>query len=234
MIDGNHVVALIPARGGSKSIPYKNLHPLGGKPLLAWPIEAGLATPAIDRVLVSTDDPRIAQVARGLGAEVIERPAELAVDTALVIDVIRQVAADVAKRGRPADIMVLLEATSPFRSPEMVMRCLERMVGEELDSIATFHAAETNPERTWRIEDGAPRPFIEGAIPWKPRQMLTPAFQLNGAVYAFRPDRLHKSEASLLFGKMGAEVVSPDDVIDIDDERDFFIAEAILRSRERA
>lgn len=234
MIDDHHIVALIPARGGSKSIPYKNLHPLGGKPLLAWPIEVGLATSAIDRVLVSTDDARIAETARSFGAEVVDRPAELATDTALVIDVIRQVAADVARGGRAIDIMVLLEATSPFRSPEMVTRCLERMIREGLDSIATFHAAAVNPERTWRIDDGKPRPFIDGAVPWKPRQMLTPAFQLNGAVYAFRPDRLPDNGVSLLYGRMGAEVISADDVIDIDDERDFFIADAILRSRQRA
>jgi CMP-N,N'-diacetyllegionaminic acid synthase len=234
LIEGNHVVALIPARGGSKSIPYKNLHALGGKPLLAWPVEVALATRAIDRVLVSTDDARIAGAARELGAEVIDRSPELASDTALVIDVIRQVAADLAPAGRSVDIMVLLEATSPFRSPEMITRCLERMVREKLDSIATFHAADINPERTWRIENGEPRPFIDGAIPWKPRQMLTPAFQLNGAVYAFRPDRLPASGASLLFGKTGAEIVSPDEVIDIDDEKDFFIADAILRSRQRA
>ena len=84
MIDGLRVVALTPARGGSKAVPYKNLHPLGGKPLLAWPVECALATPEIDRVIVSTDDDRIAAAAAGLGAEVYRRPAHLATDTALV------------------------------------------------------------------------------------------------------------------------------------------------------
>ena len=113
----------------------------------------------------------------------------------------------------------------------MVTRCLERMVRANLDSIATFHPAVINPARTWAIEDGRPRPFIDGADPWQPRQKLAPAFQLNGAVYAFRPDRLPADGTGLLFGRMGAEVVSADDVIDIDDERDFIIADAILRSR---
>ena len=86
MIDGRRVIALTPARGGSKSVPYKNLHPLGGKPLLAWPIETAKATAAIDRVIVSTDDDRIANAALQLGAEVYRRSAELASDTAVVAD----------------------------------------------------------------------------------------------------------------------------------------------------
>lgn len=234
MIDGRHVVALIPARGGSKSVVYKNLYPLGGRPLLAWPIETARATPAIDRVIVSTEDAKIAESARALGAEIHDRPNELATDTALVIDAIRHLRNQLKKAGEPADILILLEATSPFRSPGMIERCLDRLVREKLDSIATFHPTSVNPERTWRIEAGEPRPFIDGAIPWKPRQELTPAYQLNGAVYAFFLDRLPSEGTSLLFGRMGAEIVPADDVIDIDDERDFLIADAIFRSRQRA
>ena len=234
MIEGHRVVALVPARGGSKSVVYKNLHPLGGRPLLAWPIETAKATPAIDQVIVSTDDGKIAGEARQLRAEIHDRPAELATDTALVIDTIRHLRQQLKDAGKPADILVLLEATSPFRSPDMIRRCLERLVHEKLDSIATFHAIEAHPERAWRIEEGRPRPFIDGAIPWKSRQTLTPAFQLNGAVYAFWLDRLPADGASILFGRTGAEVVPADEVIDIDTERDFLIADAILRSRQRS
>ncbi len=233
MIDGIEVIACIPARGGSKSIPRKNLHPLGGKPLLAWPIETALATPEIDRVFVSTDDDEIAEVGSKLGAEIHERPPELAGDTALVIDAVRHLLAWLKSNGRPAGIGVLLEATSPFRTPELVSRCIERVARESLDSIATFSPASINPERAWRLDDNHPRPFIDGAVPWKPRQQLTPAYELNGAVYAFQADRLPADGPSFLFGRMGAEVVQADDVIDIDDERDFVIANAILRSAQR-
>lgn len=124
----------------------------------------------------------------------------------------------------------MLEATSPFRTPELVSRCLHRLVDEGLDSIATFHDAEINPERAWRISEGMPEPFIPGAVPWKPRQLLTPAYQLNGAVYAFFPDRLPAGIPNILFGKMGAEIVPADSVIDIDTLKDFVIANAILQS----
>ena len=230
MIDGRRVIALTPARGGSKSVPYKNLHPLGGKPLLAWPIATARATASIDRVIVSTDDDRIAKAAETLGAEVYRRSAELASDTAVVADTIRDLWRRLRAEGETAAIMVLLEATSPFRTPAIIERCLRRMVDERLDSIATFHEADINPERTWRIEAGAPEPFIRGAIPWKPRQLLTPAYQLNAAVYAFVPDALPADSPSILFGKMGAEILPADSVIDIDTLKDFAYANALLQS----
>lgn len=230
MINGRRVVAVTPARGGSKSVPYKNLYPLGGRPLLSWPIDCALKTPEIDRVIVSTDDDRIAEAARGFGAEVYQRPAELATDTALVADTLRQLWAQLRAEGESAEILVLLEATSPFRSPELVGRCLRRLIDEEFDSIATFHDAQMNPERAWRIDAGTPAPFIPGAIPWKPRQQLTPAYQLNGAVYAFYPDRFPPGIPNILFGRMGAEIVPADSVIDIDTLKDFVIANAILQS----
>jgi CMP-N,N'-diacetyllegionaminic acid synthase len=230
MISGQRVIALTPARGGSKAVPYKNLHPLGGKPLIAWPIETARATPAIDRTIVSTDDDRIAEVATTLGAEVYRRPAALATDTAVVADAIRDLWQRLRGEGETASILVLLEATSPFRTSGIIERCLRRMVDEQLDSIATFHEAEINPERTWRIEGGTPQPFIPGAIPWKPRQLLTPAYQLNAAVYAFRPDALPAESPSILFGRMGAEIVPADSVVDIDTLKDFAYANALLQS----
>lgn len=230
MIKGKRVIAMTPARGGSKSVPYKNLHPLGGKPLLSWPIDCALHTLEIDRVIVSTDDEKIASAAREFGAEVYHRPPELATDTALVADTIRHLWAQLRDEGERAEILVLLEATSPFRTPELVGRCLQRLVDEDLDSIATFHEADINPERTWRIAEGAPEPFISGGVPWKPRQLLTPAYQLNGAVYTFFPDRLPVGVPNILFGKMGAEIIASDSVVDIDEYKDFVIANAILQS----
>jgi CMP-N-acetylneuraminic acid synthetase len=224
------VIAVTPARGGSKTIKYKNLKELGGRPLIAWPIATAQATAEIDRVIVSTDDENIRGEAMRLGAEVYDRPHQLASDTAIVADVLRQLRDTLVSEGEPADILVLLEATSPFRTPELVRRCLARLVDESLDSIATFHVAAINPERVWKVTEGHPVPFVEGAVPWQPRQQLTPAYQLNGAVYAFFLHRLPPGSPSLLFGRAGAEVVDPSSVIDIDDERDFVIANALLES----
>ena len=230
MIGTHRVVAVTPARGGSKTVMHKNLRELGGRPLIAWPITTAKGVPEVDRVIVSTDDEHIRDAALQLGAEAYDRPTELASDTAIVADVLRHLRATLAGEGEAADILVLLEATSPFRTPELVQRCLQRLVDEQLDSIATFHTAAINPERAWRVENGSPMPFIEKAVPWKPRQLLTPAYQLNGAVYAFFLHRLPEDTPSLLFGRAGAEIVDPHSVIDIDDERDFVIANVLLQS----
>lgn len=229
MIQGERVIALIPLRGGSKSVKDKNLRPLGTKPLLAWPIETALNTPEIDRVIISTDHQPIAELGKTLGAEIYERPAALATDSALVIDVIRHLKTVLQAENEKADIMVLLEATSPFRSSAVVQRCLQRLITEKLDSIATFHEADLNPHRAWSIDNGAPTPFISGAIPWKPRQQLPEAYQLNGQVYAFRLSKLQNDSPSLLIGKMGAEIVDKNSVVDIDDEKDFTIANTLLQ-----
>jgi CMP-N,N'-diacetyllegionaminic acid synthase len=230
MISGKRVIALTPARGSSKSVRQKNIQLLGDKPLICWPISCAIQTPEIDRIIVSTDDQLIAKFAKDSGAEIYERPAELAADTSLVADTIRHLWNQLNAEGETAEIMVLLEATSPFRSPSLIRRCLERLINENLDSIATFNDANLNPERAWRIEEGMPRPYIPGAIAWKPRQSLTPAYQLNGAVYAFYPDRLPREAPNILFGNIGAEIVPVDTVIDIDTKKDLVIANALLKS----
>lgn len=208
MIEGLRVVAVIPARGGSKSIPKKNTRPLGGKPLLAWSIDAAREVLEIDRIIVSTDDAEIGRLAAKFGAEVYKRPPELATDEALVIDAIRHLISTLRAEGEPAHIMVLLEPTCPLRSIEDIRKCIWRVGGENFDSVATFKPADLNPHRSWRIVDGKPLPFISGSDPWQPRQKLPVAFQLNGAVYAFRADRLPDGINALLYGRMGAVITS--------------------------
>ena len=228
MIGNERCIAVIPARGGSKSVPLKNLHDLGGKPLLHWPIEVAKATSELDRIIVSTDHDRIAEAALSLGAEVARRPAELASDTAIVADVLRHMIAELRSEGETARYLVLLECTAPFRLPRDVRACLTRLHEERLDSVATFMEAHLNPHRAWTIEDGAPRPFIDGAIPWLPRQMLPPAWQLNGAVYAFVMDALQPDTPSILFGRSGAVLMDRERSFDIDDAQDFAVANALL------
>jgi CMP-N,N'-diacetyllegionaminic acid synthase len=232
MIKNKKIIALIPARGGSKSISYKNLQLLGNKSLLSWPIETALDISEIDHIYVSTDDKNIADEAKKFSVEIHDRPDNLASDTALVVDTIRHLKAELSAKKIGADIMVLLEATCPFRESSVVLKCLNRLIDDNLDSVATFHPAELNPERSWRVKDAIPEPFIDGAIPWKPRQLLTPAYQLNAVAYVFRLDRLPENGASLLFGRMGAEIIDSEDIIDIDTKRDFLIANCMLKNEE--
>lgn len=231
MFGGRRVIAVIPARGGSKSMHYKNLRDLGGRSLLAWAADTARSSSHVDRIIVSTDDERIASAGREIGIEVYARPAELATDTALVADALRHLWRQLKSEGEAADIFVLLECTSPFRSAQLVDRCIEKLVRDEFDSVATFQEALLNPERAWRIVDGLPEPFIPGTVPWKPRQTLTPAFQLTGAVYAFRPEVFPQDTPSILFGKVGAEIVSDEPFVDIDTEQDLRFANALLNTQ---
>ena len=237
MIGGRRVVAVVPARAGSKSVPGKNIRPLGGKPLIAWSIEAGRAVNQIDRVIVSTDGAEIAAVARRSGAEVYDRPAALATDTAQVTDALRDLIATLRREGETAEVMVLLEPTAPLRAAADVAACLALMDARGLDSVATFKPADLNPHRAWRLVDGRPETFLPGVDPWKRRQDLPPAHQLNGCVYAFSIPGLMegagKGGLSLLFGKTGAVEMPPERSIDIDTPVDFATAEALLAAAGR-
>jgi len=230
MLNGKRVVAVIPARGGSKSVPGKNIRPLGGKPLIAWSIDVARQVNEIDRILVSTDDSQIASVARDRGAEVYQRPAHLATDEALVIDALKDLLQTLQAEGDPPEWVTLLEPTCPLRTADDMRDCLRLVSQDGYDSVATFKDAELNPHRAWRIADGIPEVFIDGAIPWLPRQKLPKAYQLNGAVYVFRASLLAGEARSLLVGKLGAVLMPRDRSQDIDDSIDFNIVEALLKT----
>lgn len=229
MLGSHRVVAVIAARAGSKGVPGKNILPLGGLPLIAWSILAALETPEIDHVVVSTDGADIGAVAQTHGAEVLDRAPELATDDALSADVMRAVSAELRADGEDAPYMVLLQPTSPFRSPGDIGRCLAMLDRDGLDSVATFTEATLHPFRAFRIDNGVPLTFIAGVTPWLPRQRLPAAYELNGAVYAFLADALAE-DTGLLFGRSGAVLMDPLRSLDIDDQVDFAVAEALLAS----
>ncbi len=229
MLNGKRIVAVIPARGGSKSVPGKNIRWLGGKPLLAWSIDVARQVSEIDRIIVSTDDAEIASVGRSHGAEVYARPPHLATDEALVIDALKDLLQTLQGQGETPEWLVLLEPTCPLRVADDVRDCLNLVAQGVYDSVATFKDAELNPHRAWRLVDGVPEVFIPGAIPWLPRQKLPKAYQLNGAVYVFRSSLLAWEAKSLLVGKLGAVLMPRDRSQDIDDSVDFTIVEALLK-----
>ena len=229
MLKGKRVIAVIPARGGSKSVPGKNIRSLGGRPLLAWSIEVARQVNEIDRIIVSTDDAQIALVGRSFGAEVYTRAPHLATDEALVIDALKDLLQTLQAEGEIPEWVILLEPTCPLRTADDVRDCLELVSQDKYDSVATFKEAELNPHRAWRLVNGVPEVFIAGAVPWLPRQKLPKAYQLNGAVYVFRANLLAQEAKSLLVGKLGAVLMPRDRSQDIDDSVDFTIVEALLK-----
>ena len=232
MINGQKVIAVIPARGGSKSIPYKNIKPFLGKPLIAWTIASAQGVAEIDRIIVSTEDALIAEVASRYGAEVFNRPAELAKDNSLSIELVKDIVKKLKEAGENYSIMLYLEPTSPLRESQDIRTCLELLTNTESSytAVATFTEAELNPHRAWRIE-GSPELFIKSANPWLPRQKLPRAYQLNGAVYCFLIESIQEDSQQILNGSIGAVVMPREKSVDIDDKIDFMLAELLMKER---
>ncbi|MFO0106485.1 MAG: acylneuraminate cytidylyltransferase family protein, partial [Burkholderiales bacterium] len=137
MIDGKRVLALVPARSGSKGLPDKNIRPLGGKPLLAWPIAAALAAQRVDRVIVSTDSAHYADLARAAGADVpFLRPTALASDTAPSIDFILHAVDTLAAADEHYDYLLLLEPTSPLTEASDIDRALSALAAQGASAVA--------------------------------------------------------------------------------------------------
>jgi CMP-N,N'-diacetyllegionaminic acid synthase len=230
--DEQLVLAVIPARGGSKGIPRKNLRAVLGKPLLAYTVEAARAARLVDVVAVSTEDPQIAFVARRAGAEVVDRPPELATDEAPTEPALLHAVREIERRqGRPADIVLLLQATSPLRTASSIDTAVRMLVATGCDSVVAVTEDRT-AHFVGRIEQGR---FIP---PYDPRQRrrrqdLPALYRETGALYAVRRDTLFALECRM-GGDMRPLVLGEEESIDIDSPGDLARVEAILQRREHA
>ena len=194
MIAGLSVLGLITARGGSKGVPGKNILPVGGQPLIAWTIQAARGSRFVDRLVLSSDDHNIIEVARAYGCEApYVRPADLAADSTASIDVVL----DALGRLPDYDIVVLLQPTSPLRTSADIDNTLERLHVSGAPTCVTLRPANEHPYWTFKVgPDGHLERFAEplGGVPAR-RQDLPAAWCLNGAVYAARVEWLmrHKT-----------------------------------------
>jgi CMP-N-acetylneuraminic acid synthetase len=229
-MEEKNVLAIIPARGGSKGIPGKNIKEFAGKPLIVHSIEASLNCPLVSSTVVSTDDDKIAEIAEAHGAQVIKRPGELAADTSLVIDAMRYTVRKVEEEGEDVDIVILLEPTSPFRRPEDLEKCIQVLLENKADSVATFTNSDISPNRLWRVSGDIVEPYIEGAVPWLPRQKQPRAHELTGQIYGLSKKVLFEKEdsISLLLGRIYPVITPRETALDIDTELDFMVAEKIM------
>ncbi|PUA81525.1 acylneuraminate cytidylyltransferase family protein [Nocardioides currus] len=217
-------LCVIPARGGSKGVPRKNLLDVGGKPLIVWTIEQALATDGLD-VLVSTDDEEIADVARAAGARVPWlRPAELAQDTTPTEPVVRHAIEQVtAERGRPGAVM-LLQATSPVRHDDTLARALR-----EFDGLDSMVGVVEQAPFIWQATQPPTAAYDVSARPR--RQDLTAEtmrYRETGSLYVTRTE-VYEQHDNRLGGRIGLFVMAEDEGIDIDTEVDVALAEKFLR-----
>ncbi len=226
-------LALIPARGGSKGIPGKNLAMVGGRPLLAHTIEQARVTPAIDRVVVSTDDDAIARCAERFGAEVVRRPADLASDTASSESALKHALEELkVGEGYEPDLVVFLQATSPLRRADDIQRAIRTLNAEGADSL--FSACPIHGF-VWRRRGQGLK-----AVSYDPRQRprrqdIGEDLVENGSIYIFKPDILQLFD-NRLGGKIAVYAMHPLDSFQIDEPADLELFEQLfeLRSVERS
>ncbi len=225
-------LALIAARGGSKRIPGKNLRLLGGRPLIVWSIDVATNIPDICGVLVSTDDPAIAEVARQAGALVPWlRPAELADDTASSVDVCLHALDWYEVSVGKVDALLLLQPTSPFRSRETVFRGLELFSSHGGRSVVGVSSAASHPMWCYRIISKKLRPFTDAGHDLR-SQDLPPAYVVNGAFYLISPGELRTRRTFLSDGTVPLVIDQQEESLDIDTEWDWRLAEAMLTLRK--
>jgi len=222
-----NILAIIPARGGSKRTPRKNIKMIAGKPLIAHAIEAGLKSKLVNRVVVSTEDAEIAQTALAFGAEVIERPHELAVDTAKTAPVMRHVVEQLELKGYVPDIVVLLQPTSPTRDEFLIDKALEQLLNSDKDSImGAFKLRKSMP--LWKKGfDGKNTAIYD--YHFRPRtqepHLMEDIYHETGAFYAIRIDAFKKTGDFL--GE-DVDIFEMEASVDIDSPEDFARAEKLL------
>lgn len=220
-------LGVIPARGGSKSIPLKNIQLLCGKPLLLYTIDAARQSRYLDRCVVSTDHPEIARVASEYGAEVVTRPAELATDQAPTELALLHVLRCLEKDGYRPDLIVTLEPTSPLRTARLIDLCIRTALEQpEADCVLTV----TETRKCYgRIIEGE----FEYLFPNQPRrrQDRQPLYEESSTVYVTRTAALLANQSVL--GKVRYAVIVDDtrEAMDINEPLDFLVAEAILEQR---
>lgn len=236
MIGTRRVLALVPARRGSKGLPLKNIRPLQGKPLLAWPIEAARGSRFVDRVILSTEDPEFAEIGRAAGADVpFLRPAALASDDAPSIGFILDAIDRLEAAGDRYDDLVLLEPTSPLTDSSDVDAALSSLHAGRAEADAIVGASAlttTHPAFAVRIDDmGLLRPANGSDFGQLPRrQDVEPMFALDGSLYASSIDALRR-ERGFCHARTRPYLTPKWKSLEVDDLVDFVCIEALLAQR---
>ena len=220
------LVAIIPARGGSKGIPRKNLLPLGGRPLIQWSVLQAAACKRVESVWVSSDDDEILRVAAAVGARPVKRPADISGDKAQSEAAWLHALDAIERETGPVGLLLLMQATSPIRAPGDIDAALEQYEREGLDTL--FSAAEVEDYFTWRRdESGAPQSVNYDWKNRRLRQSIERRWLENGSFYLTRPAILRET-ANRLGGKIGIFVMDRFKMFQIDTPDDAKLCEVIM------
>jgi len=218
-------LAIIPARGGSKRLPRKNILDLNGKPLIAWSIEAGLSSKYIDKVVVTSDDDDILNLSKSLGVEILKRPDYLASDTATTFDTIKHVIEKVANY----DYIILLQPTSPLRGGLHIDEAIELLENKKASAVISVCKMDHSPLWSNTIDKSLSMVgFLKDEVLNKRSQDLEKYYRVNGAIFICKVERLLENKGFFLKENIYAYVMDRKSSVDIDEEIDFKIAEILM------
>lgn len=219
-------LAIIPARGGSKRLPRKNVLALSAKPLIAWSIEAGINSKYIDKVVVTSDDDEILNISKKYGAETIQRPDELASDMATTFDAIKHTIDNMLDY----DYIVLLQPTSPLRNQYHVDGAIELLESKNADAVVSVCEMEHSPFWSNTLpKDGNMNSFLRDQVLNKRSQDLEKYYRLNGAIYICKTEKLIEEKTFMLKENIFAYMMDRKTSIDIDDKIDFLVAQELIK-----
>jgi CMP-N,N'-diacetyllegionaminic acid synthase len=228
------ILAVIPARGGSKGVPGKNTKRLAGKPLILHTIEAALESKHLDKIVVSTDDQDIARVAKKAGVQVIERPVRLAQDNTPMHPVIEHAAAHIDKTEHyTPEVIVVLQPTSPLRTAKDIDQAIELFLNSSGDSLVSVMEASHPIHWTFKMSGEYVVPRLGRKYLKVRRQDLEKSYVPVGAIFIVSPETLFKSKD--LYGKKIVPYIMPHErSIDIDHLLDFAVAELLIKQNQKS
>jgi CMP-N-acetylneuraminic acid synthetase len=230
MAAADTVLAIVPARGGSKGVPGKNLRPLAGRLLIEYALDAARQSGVVDRTILSTDSPEIADAGRRIGMDVpFLRPVELSQDESPMLPVIQHAVHELGARGWMPEIVVLLQPTSPLRRPGHVRGAVDLLRRSGADSVVTVVEVpkHLSPDYVMRIDNGVLRPFLAEGAGVTRRQDARAAYSRDGTVYAFRRETLER-HGSIYGADCRPLVIPAEQSLSIDTPGDWDQAERLL------
>lgn len=227
-MDNKKILAIIPARGGSKRVPRKNVKLLVNKPLIIYTIEAALRSKYLDRIIVSTDDEKIAMVSGKYNIEIVKRPRHLATDKAKIVDAVFHILKDLEKKNYIPENIILLQPTSPLRTTRDIDSSIELFLKNKCKPVISVYKIDQSPY--WAFIKK--RKYLDPVLEWKyfeyQRQDLPKAYMPNGAIYISSVKDIKRNKG-FYCSKILPYIMSQKTSIDIDKSIDFKSAEFLLR-----
>lgn len=224
-----NIISLIPARGGSKGVPRKNIKLLNGKPLIYYSIKASNLCDSINKTYVTSEDAEILDISKNLDANIIERPVSLSDDKTSSIDVILHALDFLEENDTIPELFVLLQPTSPLRTSEDIKTSINLFINSSCDSLVSVYELNHQSLLSFSIEKDYLSPFDESVFKCR-RQDLPKYYCLNGAIYITTPGFIRKNK-SFISKKTIPYIMSKESSVDLDSSFDFKLAEFLLNSK---